>query len=188
MTVASYPPFQPHPTPPFSPSIAVFSASKLENRHRRPPSFPFIIVRSQTFGLLSVSLRSLVCTAKPCSPHRFARLFTNLRFALRFASLTCSHGKAVLTTSLRSFVRKPLVCSPLRPDGLASLKFISEYLMNFVATCSARLRLALLRLPLWVSPPVLPEPHTEPETQTAVPETRLELRREYYSPSIPSVV
>ena len=144
MTVASYPPFHPHPTPHFSPSIAVFSASKLENRHRRPPFFPFIIVRS--------------------------------------------HGKAVLTTSLRSFVRKPSVCSPLRPDGLASLKFISEYLMNFVATCGARLRLALLRLPLWVNPPMLPEPHTEPETQTAVPETRSELRREYYSPSILSLV
>ena len=99
-----------------------------------------------------------------------------------------SHGKAVLTTSLRSFVRKPSVCSPLRPDGLASLKFISEYLMNFVATCGARLRLAVLRLPFWVSPLVLPAPHTEPETQTAVPETRSKLRRAYSSPSILSVV
>lgn len=76
------------PTPHFSPSIAVFSVSKLENIHLRTPCFTFIIVSS--------------------------------------------HGITVLSA---------------RPTYLASLKFIREYLMNFVATCGARLRLALLRLP-----------------------------------------
>ncbi len=57
---------------------------------------------SQIRDLLPVSLRSLVHKLSVCSPFRFAHLFTNFQFALRFASLTCSRTFSLLSVSLRS--------------------------------------------------------------------------------------
>ncbi len=90
---------------------------------------------SQTFALLSDSLRSLVRKPSLCSPTRFARLFANLRFALRLASLACSQTFALLSDSLRSLVRKPSLCSPTRFARL----FASLWFGRKSKICSAKI-------------------------------------------------